>query len=100
MAAVKIIARYAEPLISRIVENYPTGDSDSLPLWIGWPLGRKRPPGASERACLGSLRNILTDGAAALTLREDFGDPNSYGFKVMTGPAKNARVSTAVTSRL
>ncbi len=95
MAAVKIIARHAEPLISRIAENDPTGDLDSLPVWIGWRLGRKLPLGASERACPRSPRNILTDGAAALTLREDFGDPNSYGFKVMTGPVSDPCISTA-----
>lgn len=95
MAVVRIIARHADRLISRIVEDYPTGDSDSLALWIGWRLGRKLPLGASERACPRSSRNILTDGAAALTLREDFGDPNSYGFKVMTGPVSDPCISTA-----
>ncbi len=60
----------------------------------------KRSPWASERACQSSSRNILTDGTAPFKLSEDFGDPNSYGFKVMTGPVNNACVSTAVTSRL
>ncbi len=58
-------------------------------------LAAQHNPVASERACPRSSRNILTDGAAALTLHEDFGDPNSYGFKVMTGPVSDPCISTA-----
>ena len=100
MAVVKIVARHTESLISRIVENDLTGDSGSLPLWIGWPVGLKQQRGASESACQSSSRNILTYGTAPLTLREDFGDPNSCGFKVMTELATNSCISAAVTSRL